>query len=185
MLLARAFVRAGELSVDARDRLRLVIAGEGGLRGQIETVLREARATDRAWLAGDRSDVPELMRGLDAFVLPSLAEGISNTILEAMATALPVVATSVGGNVELLEEGMTGRLVPPADVEAMAQAMLADFGDPEGARARGIRARADVERRFTLQAMVGRYADLYESLLARHAGRAVAAQRLRAPASDV
>ena len=185
VLLARAFVRAGELSVDARDRLRLVIAGEGGLRGQIETVLREARATDRAWLAGDRSDVPELMRGLDAFVLPSLAEGISNTILEAMATALPVVATSVGGNVELLEEGMTGRLVPPADVEAMAQAMLADFGDPEGARARGIRARADVERRFTLQAMVGRYADLYESLLARHAGRAVAAQRLRAPASDV
>src|SRR5262249_3104801 len=150
---------------------RLVIAGDGPLRPGIEQVLRDGGVADHAWLAGDRSDIPDLLRGLDAFVLPSLAEGISNTILEAMATGLPIVATRVGGNGELLTEGRTGRLIPSADVDAMAAAMLDDWRQPDAARERGRRARADVERRFSLDAMVAAYAGLYERLLEQAAAR--------------
>lgn len=177
VLLARAFVRALECLPEARSRMRLVIAGSGPLQPQIEQVLTEARATSLAWLAGDRSDVPELMRTFDAFVLPSLNEGISNTILEAMACALPIVATRVGGNVELLEDGVTGRLVPPRDVDTMARTMLDDFLDPRSAHQRGQRARAEVEQRFSLDAMVAAYGDLYERLLTQAAGRGALQQR--------
>jgi glycosyltransferase involved in cell wall biosynthesis len=107
------------------------------------------------------------MRGLDAFVLPSRAEGISNTILEAMATALPVLATRVGGNAELVEEGRTGLLVPAGDVQAMAQALVTLASAPAAAAALGRAGRERVERRFSLQAMVGAYQRLYDGLLQR------------------
>ena len=170
-LLARAFVRALELSPEARSHLRLVIAGSGPLRSAVEQVLQEGGVDELAWLASDRTDVPDFMRGLDAFVLPSLAEGISNTILEAMASALPIVATDVGGNAELLEDGVTGRLVPSLDVDTMARVLLDDFRNPAAARERGRRARVEVERRFSLDRMVSAYGDLYDRLLAQAAAR--------------
>jgi sugar transferase (PEP-CTERM/EpsH1 system associated) len=178
VLLARAFVRAIELAPAARSRLRLVIAGEGPLRGAVQQVLQDGGVDRLAWLTGERNDVPELLRGLDAFVLPSLAEGISNTILEAMATALPIVATNVGGNAELLEDRKTGRLVPAAAVDTMASALLEDFERPDEAGRRGRAARIDVERRFSLDAMVAAYADLYECSLQRAAARGVLVHRL-------
>ena len=171
VLLAKAFVRALELAPQARAELRLIIAGDGPELGAVQAVLRDAGVLPLAWLAGQRNDVPDVLRGLDAFVLPSRAEGVSNTILEAMASGLPIVATAVGGNVELLEEGVTGRLVPSDDIEVMARAILEDFGDRHAARERGRRARAMAERRFSLDAMVGAYADLYESQLERHAAK--------------
>lgn len=171
VLLARAFVRAIELMPAARESLRLVIAGDGPLRERVQQVLREGGVEPLAWLAGARDDVPELLRGLDAFVLPSQAEGISNTILEAMASGLPIVATAVGGNPELLEEGITGRLVPAGDADAMAHAILADWQDPAAARARGLRAQAAAQRRFSLDGMVAAYGDLYERLLMQAASR--------------
>jgi sugar transferase (PEP-CTERM/EpsH1 system associated) len=178
VLLARAFVRALELAPHAKSRMRLVLAGEGPLRPHVEQVLREGNATNLAWLAGERDDVADFMRGLDAFVLPSLAEGISNTILEAMATALPIVATNVGGNAELLEDRVTGRLVPARNVDTMATALLEDFNDPTKARERGRLARADVERRFSLDAMVSAYTGLYDRLLAQAVARQTPLQRV-------
>jgi len=171
VLLARAFVRALELAPAARARLRLVIAGDGPLRAPIEQVLRDAGVASLAWLAGERDDVPALLRGLDAFVLPSRAEGISNTILEAMASGLPIVATDVGGNRDLLEPGLTGTLVPSGDVDALARALLDDVNDPAAARQRGRNARAAAQRRFSLDGMVAAYGDLYERLLTQAAGR--------------
>src|SRR5580765_3810363 len=94
-----------------------------------------------AWLPGNRDDVARIMRGFDLFVLPSLAEGISNTILEAMASGLPVVATAVGGNPELVENGRTGQLVPPAEPMAMAQAMLCYYTDTAECKRQGHAAR--------------------------------------------
>ena len=175
--LAKAFVRALELAPAARSHMRLVIAGDGPLRANVEQVLRGAGAQDLAWLAGERNDIPEVMRGLDAFVLPSVAEGISNTILEAMATALPVVATNVGGNGELLDDGTTGRLVPAQDPEAMARALLDDFEGRSAAAQRGAAARRSVERKFSLDQMVAAYGDLYERLLERAASRGAAQAR--------
>jgi sugar transferase (PEP-CTERM/EpsH1 system associated) len=161
-LLARAFVRALELQPAMRDRARLVMVGEGPLRAASQAILDEAGAGALAWLPGERGDVADVMRGLNCFVLPSLGEGISNTILEAMATGLPVVATRVGGNTELVEAGRTGLLVPAADVQAMAQALVEMASDPQAAVRMGQAGREQVERRFSLQAMVGAYQGLYD-----------------------
>jgi sugar transferase (PEP-CTERM/EpsH1 system associated) len=163
--LAEAFVRAVH-SRSRGNRLRLVMVGEGPLLAQVDAILRAGGVRNEAWLPGERADIPDVLRGLDCFALPSLAEGISNTILEAMATELPVVATRVGGNPELLEDGATGRLVPPANSEAMARAMLAYFDDPAMARRHGRAGRSAVMRNFSLDQMVSQYRSLYDGLLA-------------------
>lgn len=175
-LLAEAFATAVRSSPAARARLRLAIVGEGSQRARIESVLREAGVLDLAWLPGARHDVPAILRGLDAFVLPSLAEGISNTILEAMASGLPVAATAVGGNVELVEEGVTGRLVPAAAPVALSAVLLEWLADPARARALGRAGRAVAEARFGLDRMAADYQNVYQSLLTR--GRAATAPKV-------
>lgn len=164
-LLARAFIRALELAPELRPRLRLVMVGDGPLRAEAQALLTAANVAELAWLPGERHDIPEVLRGLDCFVLPSLAEGISNTILEAMASGLPVIATRVGGNPELVSEGRTGALVPASDPEAMAQAIIAYAQAHEQARSAGQEGRAEVERRFSLDAMVGAYGSIYDRCL--------------------
>ena len=165
-LLARAFVRALELQPALGAHCRLVMVGDGPLRAEAQALLDAAGIGPLAWLPGDREDVADVMRGLDAFVLPSLAEGISNTILEAMASGLPVLATDVGGNADLVTAGTTGELVPAADVEALAGALVRMAADPPRACAMGTAGRDVVERRFGLSAMVNTYQDLYDRLLA-------------------
>jgi sugar transferase (PEP-CTERM/EpsH1 system associated) len=169
--LARAFVRAIERDPPARARLRLVMVGDGPLRPDVERTLSEAGLRELAWLPGERGDVPEIMRSLDCFVLPSLAEGISNTILEAMASGLTVIATRVGGNAELVEEGLTGRLVPPADSQALAIRILDYLHHPDVLRRHGKAGRNRVERRFSLDRMVTEYDRLYRRLLERCGAR--------------
>lgn len=163
--LARAFVHALRLAPAAAERLRLVIAGDGPLRAQVEQILGEAGLMELAWLPGERRDVPQIMRTMDCFVLPSLAEGISNTILEAMASGLPVIATRVGGNAELVEEGVTGILIAPDDEEALARRLLDYSRDPALARSHGAAGRARVEARFSLEVMVDSYTQTYDHLL--------------------
>ncbi|MDP2171343.1 MAG: TIGR03088 family PEP-CTERM/XrtA system glycosyltransferase [Rhodocyclaceae bacterium] len=161
-LLARAFIRALELEPPLKARLRLVMVGEGPLRAEAQQLLEQAGVAELAWLPGERHDVPEILRGLDCFVLPSLGEGISNTILEAMASGLPVIATQVGGNPELVIEGQTGTLVPTSDPEALARALIDYASNPDHARATGRAGRAAVERRFSMEAMVAAYQGLYD-----------------------
>jgi sugar transferase (PEP-CTERM/EpsH1 system associated) len=163
--LARAFARAVQTYPEGRRRMRLVIAGEGSFRQQVEAALADGGVRDLAWLAGERDDVPALLRGLDCFVLPSLAEGISNTILEAMASGLPVIATRVGGNAELVADGETGSLVPAADSETLARGIVDCFRDRPLARARGRAGRVRVEHEFSLERMVAEYDRLYERSL--------------------
>ncbi len=165
-LLARAFVMALQMQPALQQRLRLVMVGDGPLRAQAQAIVDAAGLGALAWLPGERNDVPDVMRSLDGFVLPSLAEGISNTILEAMASGLPVIATRVGGNAELVEEGVTGRLVPPADAPALAQALVDLAGSPQEAAAMGRRGRQRVEAQFSLPAMVQAYRQVYDRQLA-------------------
>ena len=169
-LLAQAFVRARELDPVFADRCRLVMVGDGPLRAQAQAVLDTAGASAQAWLPGERSDVPEVMRGLDCFVLPSLAEGVSNTILEAMASGLPVVATAVGGNAELVQAGQTGHCVPSNDADAMARSLVALHSDAGLAGKMATAARARVEQHFSMQAMVVAYQKLYDQQVSQ-AGR--------------
>lgn len=163
--LARAFIRALEIAPQLKDRLRLVMIGDGPLKAQSQSLLEQAGCTELAWLPGERNDVPEILRGIDCFVLPSLAEGISNTILEAMASGLPVIATDVGGNSELIDAGRSGVLVSAGDVETMAQSIVSYANDSEKARRAGQAGRATVERKFSMAAMVQQYQGLYDRLL--------------------
>ena len=172
--LARAFVAALRREPGLRSRLRLVMVGEGPLRASARAILEDGGVADLAWLPGERDDVPRILRGLDCFVLPSLAEGISNTILEAMASRLPVIATAVGGNVELVQAGATGTLVPAADADAMAAAILDSAADPETSRGQGQAGRRRVEAEFSMGAMTAAYQGLYDRLLAG-TGRSAAA----------
>lgn len=165
-LLARAFVQARQMDAAFADSARLVMVGDGPLRAQAQDILLQAGAQMAAWLPGERSDVPDVMRGLDCFVLPSLAEGVSNTILEAMASGLPVIATDVGGNGELVGDGRTGALVPSDDPVAMAKALLDIWRRSDRGASLGRAGRADVDRRFSMQAMVSAYQNLYDRQLA-------------------
>ena len=160
--LAHAFVRALQLDPALRTRLRLVMIGDGPLRAECQAILANAGVSKLAWLPGERHDVANIMRGLDCFVLPSLAEGVSNTILEAMASGLPVIATNVGGNAELVTHGLTGELVPAANPQSLAESLLKLAGDPVMARAMGRAGRASAEARFSMQAMVSAYCGIYD-----------------------
>ncbi|MEJ2345806.1 MAG: TIGR03088 family PEP-CTERM/XrtA system glycosyltransferase [Gammaproteobacteria bacterium] len=168
--LARAFVRLVADQPELMNRCRLVMIGEGSLRPEIERVLSDAGLAGSVWLPGARDDVARLLRGFDVFVLPSKAEGISNTILEAMASGLPVVATDVGGNRELVADGTTGFLVPRDDPEAMAGALLNYVRNPELAKSHGRSARRRIEAEFSIDGMVRRYGDLYSEVLATKCG---------------
>ena len=163
--LAHAFVHALAMSPAAARRLRLVLVGDGPLRAEVESIVRAANAESFVWFAGERSDVAEVTSGLDCFVLPSLAEGISNTILEAMASGLPVIATKVGANADLMEDGLSGRLVPRGNPQAIAEEILRYLSEPALARRHGHAGRQIVERRFSLDRMVGDYEGLYRRLL--------------------
>lgn len=116
---------------------------------------------DRVLLTGYRADVPELLAGADIFVLPSYAEGLPVTILEAMAQARPVVATSVGGTPELVVDGETGVLVPPGDVDALSRALAHLLADPDRRRALGEAGRRRVLERFSARAAAERVLAVY------------------------
>jgi glycosyltransferase involved in cell wall biosynthesis len=160
-LLARAFVRLIQEHPQAAERMRLVIVGEGPLRAAVQDTLAQAGLQHLAWLAGARNDVADIMRSLSCFVLPSQAEGTSCTLQEAMACALPVVATAVGGTPDLVAEGSTGFLVAPDDAESMAQAIWRCYQQPEQMARFGQTARARAISHFGLSAMVQRYQRLF------------------------
>ncbi len=163
--LVRAFAALRDSSSGLRDRLRLVMVGDGPIRAQLQALIDELQLTDSTWLPGARDDVPALLQAMDIFVLPSLAEGISNTILEAMATGLPVLASQVGGNPELVRHGQTGALFAPGDVLALADLIKNYTNDPALLAQHADRARAIAVSEYSLETMVTRYQQVYESLL--------------------
>ncbi|MCX7278543.1 MAG: TIGR03088 family PEP-CTERM/XrtA system glycosyltransferase [Burkholderiales bacterium] len=165
LTLSKAVVRAIEIAPDLKAYLRLVMVGDGPLREQCQAILDSAGLSDISWLPGERQDIAELMRSLDCFVLPSLAEGISNTILEAMASGLPVIATEVGGNADLVVQGETGLLVPSNDPEALARSLVQLATAPVLAKSMGRAGRQLAEEKFSMAAMVATYQGLYDRLL--------------------
>ncbi len=163
--LARAFIDLVGRYPDGKERFRLVIVGDGSLHEQIVALLAGAGVSDSVWMAGRRHDVPACYRALDIFVLPSLGEGISNTILEAMASGLPVIATDVGGNSELVVEGENGFLVPRRDAAAIVDRLECYAADPALLRAHSECSRRRAESEFSIDRMVEGYVGLYDRLL--------------------
>jgi glycosyltransferase involved in cell wall biosynthesis len=148
----------------ALPEARLLFIGDGPLRGELEAQIARRGLDHVVRLLGDRDDIASLLPILDVFVLASSSEGLSNAILEAQACALPVIATRVGGNPELVDENC-GRLVPPAQPAGLALAMLELLRDPELRLGMGTAARARVEPKHSLQGMVNSYLHLYQDLL--------------------
>lgn len=147
--------------------VRLAIIGEGPERQTLEQVVDRLGVRDRVRLLGHRDDVRALLAGFDAFANSSTSEGISLTLLEAMAAELPVVATRVGGTPEVVVDGETGRLAPARDPEALAEALLDTCRDGARARAWGAAGRRRLLAHFTIDEMVRRYEDVYRDVAAR------------------
>jgi glycosyltransferase involved in cell wall biosynthesis len=145
---------------------RLLIAGQGSLQAATEQRIAELGLAERVHLLGVRRDIPELLNAADAFVLPSLWEGMPLTLLEAGAVGLPIVATDVGGNSEIVLESKTGYLVPVRDTAALAEAMLRVMRLSDADRfTMGQAGRAHVVQNFDLERVVDRWEALYRELL--------------------
>lgn len=145
---------------------RLVIAGEGRLRGQIETAIEETNLQDAVTLLGSRQDVPDLMNAADAFVLCSEWEGCQLVLLEAGAAALPAVATSVGAAPQIVLPNRTGFLVPPQNTEALTAAMLRLLDvSPNRRREMGDQSRLHILNHYSIRNVHRQYQQVYEDVL--------------------
>jgi glycosyltransferase involved in cell wall biosynthesis len=145
-------------------RARLVIAGDGPLRASLLDQAAALGIADQVTLLGPREDVPELLRAADVYVSSSRSEGMSNSILEALAAGLPVVATRAGAEDDIIDDGVTGVLIPSGNPAAIAEALTALLNDPLRRRELAEEARARVLRDFQVSAVVDRYLQLYQEL---------------------
>jgi glycosyltransferase involved in cell wall biosynthesis len=158
-------LRAVQLIVKQVPDFQLEIVGDGPHRERIESLCNELDLGNHVTFHGFRHDVHELLRHCGLFILSTTTEGLSITLLEAMATGLPIVATRVGGNPEVVADGETGLLVPPESPCEMADAILKLICDPTRAAQMGAAGRARVEEYFDLRKVVTRYESLYRELL--------------------
>jgi sugar transferase (PEP-CTERM/EpsH1 system associated) len=144
---------------------RLIIAGEGSQRAALQQQIDQLGLRETVRLLGDRNDVSALLAECDVFVLSSIAEGMPVTLMEAMASGLPVVATDVGGVASVVEDGVTGTLVPARDPRALANALETYVADESLRRRHGAAGHDRAVEHFSLDAMVASYVALYEALL--------------------
>jgi glycosyltransferase involved in cell wall biosynthesis len=142
-----------------------LLVGHGHLRTELEREVQDMGLGRSVHFLGYRQDVPALLGMSDLFVLPSLSEGLPLSLLEAMAAGCPVVATSVGGNTEVVRDGVTGYLLPPERPDLIADRIIRLLVEREAASAMVARAQADIKRRFSAEAMVDRYERLFERTL--------------------
>jgi len=166
LLLVDGFIELLTRDPALKQTIRLMLVGDGSMRELIEQRINEAGITELVCMTGSRNDVSELMAALDVFVLPSKAEGVSNTILEAMATALPVIATDVGGNAQLVVDNETGFIIPSEEVSALADRLQQYVNDKDLLKKHAQAGRDRAEKSFSLEHMVNQYQTVYEQLLA-------------------
>jgi sugar transferase (PEP-CTERM/EpsH1 system associated) len=164
--LVKAFAGLLEKYPDMVNRARLAIVGGGPLCEELRKLGGSLGVSENLWLPGKADNVPDILKSFDLFVLPSLAEGISNTILEAMATGLPCVVTAVGGNVELVSDGYNGKFFNPGDVDGLRDVIAGYVLDAELRKHHGQNARKAALDRFSMDAMMFNYQQVYEHGLA-------------------
>jgi glycosyltransferase involved in cell wall biosynthesis len=166
-------IAAAAALVPNHPSLRFRIIGDGPRRTDLEALVRAHGLAAHVEFLGHREDVPALLAEADLFVLPSRSEAFPNGAIEAMASALPVVASATGGLLDLIEHGRTGILVPAGDSNALAGAIGALIAAPERAADLGAAAREDVQQRFSFERMVSAFEDVYLSSLPGRATDAV------------
>jgi sugar transferase (PEP-CTERM/EpsH1 system associated) len=161
--LLDAFIRLRKTAL-ANERLYLAIVGDGPLFATLQKQVIDAGIAEFVWLPGSRTDIAEIMQSFSVFALPSLAEGTPVTILEAMSVGLPVVASRVGGIPDVVVDKVTGTLVPPSDLDALTNALTSYLRQPEVCSLHGAAGRDRVQQRYSLQAMLAAYTNLYDDL---------------------
>jgi glycosyltransferase involved in cell wall biosynthesis len=161
------FLQAAAILGPRFPHARFLLIGDGPYREKLEQYVAQLELGRRVIFMGFRLEVPKLLSEITISVLPSLSEGLSNALLESMAAGIPVVATRVGGNPELIEDGTTGLLVPPRDPQALAGAMSLLLGNPDLAERMGAAARQRVAERFPMQLAIRTTERLYQRLLRR------------------
>jgi sugar transferase (PEP-CTERM/EpsH1 system associated) len=162
-LLLRAFALLLQQYPQFRSRSALVLVGDGPCRAELELLSASLQLTNHVLFTGNREDIPQLMQRFDVFILPSLAEGISNTLLEAMASGTPVIATAVGGNADLLPAALAGtNLVPSNQPEPMMHAMLRYLQHSDALAKDALMVKNHCHQHFSLDTMVQKYRKLYE-----------------------
>ena len=169
--LIQAFIAARPRAEAIGIDLRLCMYGDGSLLDVARQRLDEAQVAEFAELPGSSDRIEEQLRRFDVFVLGSLREGVSNTLLEAMATGLPVIATRTGGNQDIVEPGISGTLVDTGNPPALADAILDYCREPDVCTEHAGNARHRVERYYSLESMVHQYRGIYDEMTGQ--GRAV------------
>ncbi|RZT25349.1 glycosyltransferase involved in cell wall biosynthesis [Mycobacterium sp. BK558] len=159
------FLQAARIVVDQLPRARFLIIGDGECRSHLEALCRELRITSNVHFAGARDDVGRLLGAVDVFALTSTTECLPIALLEAMACARPAVCTAVGGVTEVMEDGVTGYLVPPRDPAQLAVQLLRLLSDPQTARHMGRAARRRIEADFALDRSVEAAQRAFENLV--------------------
>jgi glycosyltransferase involved in cell wall biosynthesis len=163
----RYLIEAAHEVVQHVPDARFLLLGEGELRDQLERVVREHHLEKHVLLPGFRTDVLGCLKAFDLFVLSSVTEGLGTSLLDAMACARPIVATHTGGIPEVVEDGVTGVLVPPRDHHALAAAITGLLRDPAARARMGEAGLARVRARFTVEQMVAGTAAVYRRLVDR------------------
>jgi glycosyltransferase involved in cell wall biosynthesis len=143
---------------------KLLIIGSGHEKQKLNELANRMDVAADVYFLDERKDIPELMQCMDVFVLPSIAEGISNTVLEAMASGLPVIATRIGGNPELVDDGKTGYLFKIQDYKELEEKLSIYLNRPSILHEHGMNARTRAIENFSLIRMVKKYEELYYSI---------------------
>ncbi|WP_210394995.1 TIGR03088 family PEP-CTERM/XrtA system glycosyltransferase [Motiliproteus sediminis] len=164
-LLIRAFAKLRACRPDWQNRMRLVIVGDGPLKAQLQALIAQHELSQYCDMLGACDDIPRQMQRFDLYVQPSLAEGISNTILEALACGLAVVTTDVGGARELVEHNLCGQIIANDNIDELVTALCCYLDAPAQIAQHGSQARQRALREFSIEGMVARYHTLYQQLL--------------------
>lgn len=158
------FIRAAEIVLKEYPLVKFIIIGDGSLRQKLHSLITEIGINKSVFLLGERNDVNELLKIMDIFVLPSISEGLSLALLEAMANKLPIVATNVGGNPEVVIDGKTGILVPSGDIFSLVMAITELIKDENKRKNMGEDGFVMVKKEFAVEKMIANHEELYLSL---------------------
>ncbi len=161
----RFLLKAVSLLKKEERKVRVMLVGDGPLEAKLENYAAHRNILDQVLFLGSRRDVPALVNAMDIVCAPSLSEGFSNTILEAMAIGKPVIATNVGGNSEAVVHEETGFLVRPRDGVAIAEKLAFFFENKGACSEMGVASLRRIQSQFTIEKMIGEYEEFYEKLM--------------------
>lgn len=179
------FIEAASIICRQRDNLDFFIVGgdtdeRGYTKADLEKLAKSLGILQKIHFLGKRTDIPELIALFDVAVNSSLSEGLSNTVLEYMASSKPVVATNVGGNSEVVIDGETGFIVPPKDSNALANAILSILKDKEMGIRFGIAGRKRIEESFSIEKMITNFQNLFEKVISGYKNNRINAESEKA-----